>query len=362
MNQTSHSKLRVGIIGAGGIVRRRHLPGLQRNPDVEIVAVCNSTYESAEKFCQEYTPHATPMTNWAELLGLPDLDIVWIGTPPYMHSAVTLSALEAGKHVFCQARMAMDRVEAEEMLAAAERFPALVTMLCPPPHGMRGDLLVQKLLAENVLGRPHHLRLQSLNGSFLDPEAPAHWRQRIEISGLNVLTLGIYAEVLQHWFGEITGVFARGKIIHPLRQGYEVQIPDMLTVLCTFANGMEGVLEFSGVDAHAPADRLEVYGDQGTLTYDFGADVVHVGAVGDRALRAAELTSELETNWHVEDDFIAAVKSRGRIRPHPDFVDGVRYMRVVQAVADSRSRNEWIAISPRDLPLPNESTAPFLFR
>jgi predicted dehydrogenase len=212
---------------------------------------------------------------------------------------------------------------------------------------MRGDLLMQKLLAEGLLGQPHHLRLQSLNSAFLDPDAQPHWRQRIEISGLNTLTLGIYAEVLQLWFGEITGVYARGKIVQPLRQGYEVIIPDLLTVLCTFANGMEGVLEFSGIDAHAPADRLEVYGDLGTLTYDFGADVAHASRIGDRALHVAELTPDLETNWHVEDDFIAAVKSRGRIRPHPDFEDGVRYMRVVQAVSDSRTRNEWVAIEPK---------------
>ncbi|HEX3816786.1 MAG TPA: hypothetical protein VHW03_00695, partial [Chthoniobacterales bacterium] len=195
---------------------------------------------------------------------------------------------------------------------------------------------------------PHHLRLQSLNSAFLDPDAPAHWRQRIELSGLNTLTLGIYAEVLQKWFGEITGVFARGKIIQPLRQGYEVLIPDLLSVECTFASGMEGVLEFSGFDAHAPADRLEVYGDLGTLTYDFGADIVQTAKIGDRALHVAELTPELETNWHVEDDFIAAVKSRGRVRPHPDFEDGVRYMRVVQAVADSRARNEWVALAPNE--------------
>ncbi len=345
MNQKNHQKLRIGIVGAGEIVRRRHLPALQRNPDVEIVAICNSTYESAEKFCKENAPHATPMTNWAELLGISDLDIIWIGTPPYMHSAVTVSALEAGKHVFCQARMSMDLVEAEEMLATARRFPELVTMLCPPPHGMRADLLVQKLLAEKALGHPHHLRLQSLSSLFLDPDATAHWRQRIEISGLNILTLGIYAEVLQHWFGPITGLFARGKTIQPLRQSYEVLIPDILTVNCTFANGMEGVLEFSGVDALAPADRLEVYGDLGTLTYDFGSDVVHVGQIGDRALHVAELTEELETKWNVEDDFIAAVKSRGRIRPHPDFEDGVRYMRVVQAAADSRLSNEWVDIA-----------------
>lgn len=345
MARANNSKLRIGIVGAGEIVRTRHLPALKRNSEVEIVAVSNSTYESAEKFCDENLPHATPMQNWADLLANPDLDVIWIGTPPYMHSAVTVSALEAGKHVFCQARMAMDLAEAQEMLATARRFPQLVTMLCPPPFGLRGDLLVKKLIAENYLGHPHHVRLQCFSGAYLNAEAPAHWRQRIEISGLNVLALGIYVEVVQRWLGEITGVFARGKILHPIRQGYEVIVPDLLTVLCTFASGAEGVLEFSGIDGLAGGDRLEIYGDGGAMTYDFGSDIVHAGKAGDRALHAVEITSELEGAWRVEDDFIAAVKSRGRVRPHPDFEDGVRYMRVVQAVADSRARNEWVSIA-----------------
>src|SRR3982075_3784105 len=175
--QKNNQKLRVGIVGAGGIVRQRHLPALKKHPDVEIVAISNSTYESSEKFCQEELPHATPMRNWADLLALPDLDIIWIGTPPYMHSAVTVSALEAGKHVFCQARMANDRAEAEEMLAASRRFPKQVTMLCPPPYGLRGDRVVKKLLAENFLGQLHTIRLQSFHGNYLDPNTPAHWRQ-----------------------------------------------------------------------------------------------------------------------------------------------------------------------------------------
>ena len=284
MAQKSNQKLRIGIVGAGNIVKTRHLPALKKNPDAEIVAVSNSTYESSEQFCKEQCPGATPMRNWADLLAVPDLDIIWIGTPPYMHSAVTVSALEAGKHVFCQARMAMDLAEAEEMLATSKRFPELVTMLCPPPFGLRGDLLVKKLLAENYLGRPHHIRLQCFTSAYLNADAAAHWRQRIEISGLNILALGIYVEVLQRWFGDITGVFARGKILHGIRQGYEVIIPDQLTVLCRFENGAEGVLEFSGIDALASGDRLEVY------------------------------------------------------------EAGVRYMRVVQAVADSRARNEWVEI------------------
>jgi len=284
------------------------------------------------------------MRNWPELLALPEIDIIWIGTPPVLHSAVTVSALEAGKHVFCQARMSMDLVEAKEMLAASKRYPELVTMLCPPPMGMRADLLVKKLLAEDYIGRPHHVRLQSFTGTYLDPAAPPHWRQRIEISGLHVLTLGIYVEVLQRWLGDIDGVFARGKIIQSIRQGYEVIIPDLLTVLCAFDNGAEGVLEFSGIGALAPSDRVEIYGSSGTLTYDFGSDVVQAGKVGDRGLHVVELPSELETEWRVEEDFLAAVKSKGRVHPHPDFEDGLRYMRVVQAVADSRARNEWVAV------------------
>src|SRR5204862_3444052 len=226
MHKNNH-KLRIGIVGAGNIVRTRHLPALKRNSDVEIVAVSNSTYESSERFCRENSLAALPMRDWAELVATPDIDIVWIGTTPYMHSAVTISALEAGKHVFCQARMANDLAEAREMLAASKKFPELVTMLCPPPFGLRGDLLVKKLLAENYLGRPHHIRLQCFTGAYLNADAPAHWRQRIEISGLNVLALGIYVEVLQRWLGDITGVFARGKMLHAIRQGYEVIIPDL---------------------------------------------------------------------------------------------------------------------------------------
>jgi predicted dehydrogenase len=347
MARSSNQKLRIGIIGAGDIVRNRHLPALKKHPEVEIVAVSNSTYESSLKFCDENVPNATPMQNWADLLALPDLDIVWIGTPPYMHSAVTVSALEAGKHVFCQARMAMDLAEAEEMLATAKRFPQLVTMLCPPPFGLRGDLLVKKLLAENYLGRPHHIRLQSFTGAYLNADAAPHWRQRIEISGLNVLALGIYVEVLQRWLGNITGVYARGKILHDVRQGYEVIVPDMVTILCTFESGAEGVLEFSGINALASNDRLEVYGDMGAMSYDFGTDKVLAGKDGDRALHEVELTPDLEGEWSVEDDFLAAVKSRGRMRPRPTFEDGVAYMRVVQAVADSRASNEWVPIDTK---------------
>src|SRR5580704_923430 len=313
------TKLKIGIIGAGAVVKHRHVPALKKIQDVEIVAVCNSSYESSEACCKEHIPEATPYANWAELVGDPDIDIVWIGTPPYLHSTIAISALEAGKHVFTQARMAQNLSEAEEMFAASQRNPHLVTMVCPPPHGMRGNLFVQKLLAENYLGEPHHLRLHSLSGTYIDPDAPPHWRQRDELSGLNVLTLGIYAEVVQQWFGPITEVFAHQKTINPVRHGYEIRIPDMVIVLCKFEN----------------SDRLQVFGSQGMLTYDFSSDRITGGRLGEKNAADIEIPPELEQRWRVEEDFIAAARSPASIQPQPSFAQGLQYMRVVQAVADS---------------------------
>lgn len=337
-------RLRVGIVGAGGIVRQRHLPGLAKIPGVEIIAVSNSTYESAQRFCAEVVPHATPLQHWADLISLEDLDVVWIGTPPYLHATVTISALEAGKHVFCQARMAMNLAEAEEMLAAAQRHPQLVTMLCPPPNGMRGDLVMKKALADELIGPVHQVRLQSLHGRFLDPEAPAHWRQRDELSGYNVLTLGIYAEVLQRWLGPVRSLAAHGRVVFPDRLGYPVHIPDVLHVLCTFANGAEGALEFSGVAVGAGGDRLELYGRDGALAYDFDDDrITHTDRRGKR--HELEISPDLAVPWRVEEDFIYAVRSRAQIQPRPSFADGVRYMRVVQAVAESLQLRQEIALA-----------------
>jgi predicted dehydrogenase len=308
------------------------------------VAVSNSTYASSERFCRDHLPRATPLKNWAELVALPELDIVWIGTTPHMHAPISISALEAGRHVFCQARMALSLEEAKEMQVAARKRPHLVTMLCPPPQGLSGDLLMRKVLAEKLIGAPFSLRLQSLSSAFADPDAPAHWRQRIEISGVNVLALGIYVEVLQRWLGPIRAVTARTKIVHRFRGTYEVRIPDVVNVLAEFENGAEGVLEFSGIATCPPADRLEVYGELGSLHYDFSTDVLSACQKnGER--QPIPIPQNLLRHWTVEEDFIAAVKNPSAPRPHPDFDDGLAYMRVVQAVADSALNQERVEIS-----------------
>ena len=123
-------KIRVGIIGAGGIVGSVHIPGLRRMPGVEIVAVANRSLESSRRAADEFDiPRA--YADWEQLLGDKGIDAVLIGTWPYMHRDITLAALDSGRHVLCQARMANNTAEAREMLAASQRHANLVCQLVP---------------------------------------------------------------------------------------------------------------------------------------------------------------------------------------------------------------------------------------
>jgi predicted dehydrogenase len=329
MSRTTAKKLRIGIVGAGGIVRQKHLPGLQALPQAEVVVVCNSRPETAREVARDFhIPEV--MTDWAEMIDRPDLDIIWIGTPPVLHAPITISALEAGKHVFCQARMAMNLSEGREMLSAAQARPQLVTMLCPPPHGMRGCRFMRKLLRDGYIGEPWHFRLTAMNGVFSDPLAPPHWRQRTELNGINVLSVGIYAEVLERWLGSPRRLHAQMKVSVPKRDGYVVHIPDVVQVFGQWSNGLAGSLEWSGSAQFAPDETLAIYGRDGTLVYNFTKDEILGGRRGDRELQVLTIPSELEGHWTVEKDFIEAVLTGGH--PEPSFETGVKYLEFTEAL------------------------------
>ena len=329
MSKPVAKKLRIGIVGAGGIVRQRHLPGLLAMSHVQVVAVCNSRIETAQRVAREF--HIPEVVgDWAEMLDRPDLDIIWIGTPPVLHAPITISALEAGKHVFCQARMAMNLREGREMLAAAQARPQLVTMLCPPPHGMKGGKFFQKLLRDGYAGDLWHFRLVADSGVFSDPHAPAHWRQRTELSGHNVLTVGIYAEVLQRWIGSPRRLHAQMKVSVPKREGYVVHIPDVVQVIGQWSNGLAGSLEWSGVAQFPPDETLTIYGRDGTLVYNFTKDEIFGARRGEKKLLPLPIPLELETAWTVEKDFIDAVIHGGH--PEPSFETGVQYLEFTEAV------------------------------
>lgn len=328
------SRVKIGIVGAGAIVRSRHLPGLRLLHGVSIDMVVNSTALSAERFIQDEGLAARVAERWEDLVNDPGIDVVWIGAHPDLHEPVALAALKAGKHVFCQARMARNLSEAERMLIAAKENPSLVTMLCPCPHGLTQDAFIRHLLGKRIIGDITGLYLESLNGAFLDPTAPAHWRQRREKSGANVMTLGIFAEVLQRWFGRIDWVQAEGGLATPVREGYIVDIPDRLEVRASFANGMPALWKFSSIYTGQPVEKLTLKGTEGQLTIDFLTEEIRVE--NDETVTLLETPARFYHPWLVEREFIAAVRSPTDPRPHPNFEDGVAYMEVVQAVDVAR--------------------------
>src|SRR5437016_987937 len=139
------SNLRIGLIGAGGNTRLRHIPGFRAIPGVEIVAVCNRRASSTQAVAREFGISRTA-ERWQDVIADPDIDAVVIGTWPYLHCPITLAALEAGKHVLTEARMCMNAAEAHRMLGAARRFPNLITQIVPSPYGLKAHEVVLELI------------------------------------------------------------------------------------------------------------------------------------------------------------------------------------------------------------------------
>ena len=122
-------KVRIGIIGCGGIANGKHMPSLKKLPQVDMVAFCDIIEERAVKAAKEYgVEGASVYTDYKELLARKDIDVVHVLTPNRQHSFITVDALEAGKHVMCEKPMAINSAEAKKMLDAAKRTGKKLTI------------------------------------------------------------------------------------------------------------------------------------------------------------------------------------------------------------------------------------------
>jgi predicted dehydrogenase len=344
----SEKEINVGIIGAGDIARRRHLPNLQKIRGVNVVAVCNRTPETVAKVAEDFQIPGI-YTDWRELIRQKEIDAVFIATPPYLHCPVTLAALDAGKHVFCQARMAMNYQEAKQMHEASQQTE-FKTMLCPVPAGLRGGMMMKKFIDSGYLGQIYDIHMTGFSAQYADPSRPLHWRQMPELSGLNILTLGMWAEVLHRWFGYARRVTALAKVHIPQRRlpdsddWASVEIPDNVGVIAEMIDGALAVLHFSGVTQFAGNNRCEIYGSNGTLVYNLDTDEIYGARIGEDDLNPLAIPEELQNGRTAEQDFIAAIRYNTPVSP--SFFAGLKYMEFTEAVM--RSVHEKSAV---DLPL-----------
>ena len=346
--------IRVGIVGAGANTRLRHVPGFRAIDGVELAGVVNSSPESTARAAAEFSISRT-YPDWQVLIADPDLDAVMIGTWPNLHCEVTCAALASGKHVLTEARMARDLTEARQMLEASQAHLNLVTQIVPSPFGLAHHDALVKLIGEGFLGELREMVVITADDSFHDETTPLHWRQDREISGVNTLALGIIHEAASRWVPNPDRVFAQTMIAGPNRPGpggspVAATVPDsvqILTTIPTETGQARGLYHVSGIALHGPGRAIHMYGSEGTIKVQLGAnEEVWIGKAGEASLSRLEVPAEERGSWRVEAEFIGAIRDAEPVR-FTTFQAGVDYMAFTEAVA--RSAEENVPVRPDEL-------------
>jgi predicted dehydrogenase len=336
--------IRLGIVGAGKIVRAEHVPRFRAIDGVEIVAVANRTPASSQQAAAELGIDRN-VDDWRALVSDPGVDAVLVGAWPYLHAPVTIAALESGKHVLTEARMAATGAEAREMLRASRAHPDLVAMVVPSSFSLWADATILRLLADGAIGRLRHARVTWHSAG---PDEPGEaWRWQRRYSGENAMALGIVYEAMARWFGPAMSVTALSRTTQTNASGpagtSEIDVPDHVIAILEFPDDVTGTIEMSARTHPLGSNAATFYGTGGTLHVDIAGQAIRVASVGgDWA--PVEVRDEDRAGWTAELDFVASIRE-GRPVTLTDFATGAHYMAVVEAVDRSaaRGRREIVA-------------------
>ena len=333
----SQEAIRVGLIGAGANLRGVQIPGFRKIPGVDIVAVANRSLASSQRVADEFDI-ARAYANWAELLEDDSIQAVSIGTWPYMHRTLTLAALESGKHVLCQARMANNAQEARDMLEASLRHPDLVCQLVPTSMSYRIDNVLKRMIGDGYLGDILSVELQRMQTRFPTVDGELDWRHDREFSGLNTLNIGASYESMVRWLGRGDRVMAMTQIHVPYRRDTRgdltsVTIPDHVDVLFELAGGAQVHLRASETTGLSTGSQTWIYGSEGTIHVDRRQNVF-AGRRGDSELTPVPNPREEQAFYRVEEEFINAIRGVEEVTM-ATFETGVHYMEWTEAVHSS---------------------------
>ena len=175
MTKSKQDKLRVALIGAGGIAGA-HMRYYQDMDDVEMVAAADVALERAQKSCEEYEIPAA-FADYEEMLRQVAPDAVSVCTPNGLHAPCSIAALDAGAHVLVEKPLAMNAREGQQMLDAAERNGKKLIIGFQNRYDPKTQF-IKKLVDDGELGAVLYARVQSLrrrgipNWGGLWPQGP----------------------------------------------------------------------------------------------------------------------------------------------------------------------------------------------
>jgi len=310
-------------------------------------------------------------TSWEQVVGRKDIDVIDICTPGDSHLPIAMAAAEAGKVVFCEKPLANTLAEAEEMLSAVQTRGVL-HMICHNYRRAPAVTLARQLIEEGRIGRIYHYRGTYLQDWIVNPEFPRVWRLQKAKAGSGALgdIASHSIDLARYLVGEIESVAG---LLHtfiterPLEAGSgtmaPVDVDDAALSLVRFSGGAIGSIEGSRfATGRKNYNRFEINGSLGSIAFDLERMnelelYVEEGAnSGFRTILATDSGHPYVAAWwppghiigyehtftHTVFDLLAAIDQQKL--PTPNFEDGVRNQRVMDAIERASVSSKWESV------------------
>lgn len=351
-------RLRIGVVGTG-FGTATQIPGFQAYPRAEVVAVLSAREQRAREAAEKFNiPHA--YADFDQFLQQDGMDAVSITSPPPTHYPMTMAALRAGKHVLCEKPFAMDQLEAEEMLAEAQRT-GLAAMIDHEFRFVPARAYMRQLTSEGYVGQPYVINVfQYPGGSTFIGRGWSWWSDKSEGGGVFQAIGTHLVDAVRVLCGEFASVCAHFDT-------WVKERPDdsgkMLPVTSEDSFGLQGRLEngalvtlgSSMLAGHGQGSRVEVYGSKGTLILE--PDGTLLGAREDESA-----VKPLEVPEHYFRRDLLGEGTPARLQPFitlaeqfcgwalegrpssPSFEDGVQVQRVHDAIRRSNEERCWVNV------------------
>jgi predicted dehydrogenase len=256
-----------GIIGCGDVCEVKSGPAFNKITRSKLTTVMRRDIAKAEDYARR---HQVPVfyDDADKLIHDPNVNAIYIATPPASHEQYTLEALKAGKPVYVEKPVTLNTASCERMIEAAEKYKGKVSVA----HYRRGLPLfirVKELIRDNIIGNVRLVRLTTLQppASKIITQTPDNWRVNPEISGG-----GLFHDLSPHQLDILYWIFGEPQVSRgqSMNQAGLYSAPDMTTVEATYAGNvfLQGLWAFN-VAVSATDDRCEIIGDKGMLRFSF---------------------------------------------------------------------------------------------
>lgn len=246
------------VLGCGNI-SESHLLGISNIEEAKLVAVCDVNEEQAKRCAEKYGVRY--YTTYEELLADDEVEAVCLCTPSGMHSAQTVQAAEAGKHVVSEKPMAIRMEDIDPMIEACRQHGVWLTTIFPRRMSP-ASRFVKQLLQEGHLGK---LSLCSAYAKFYRTQAyydSAGWRGTWAMDGGGaMMNQGIHTIDLLQWLvGPVESLYGQAAAV--LR---DIEVEDTAVSALRFKSGAMGVLEMTTTAYKQPSHQIAIHGDKGTI-------------------------------------------------------------------------------------------------